>query len=66
MMPVRGQNGMPLGIGLAWCVQAADDGDFGLLHRFTLLLRQFLARTFQRWMSGQLREAALPIDQGPK
>ena len=44
----------------------ADDGDFRLLHRFTLLLRQFLARTFQRWKSGLLPEAALSIAQGPE
>lgn len=44
----------------------ADDGDFVVLHRFTLLLCQFLAKTFRRWMSGQLRDAALSIDQGPE
>ena len=28
----------------------ADDGDFVVLHRFTLLLRQFLVRMPQRWV----------------
>ncbi len=29
---------------------SADDGDFVVLPRFTLLLRQFLVRTPQRWV----------------
>ena len=55
-----------IGNWLAWCVQAADDGDFGSLHRFTLLLRQFLVGMLQRWMSGLLCDATLLNDQGPE
>ncbi len=56
----------PASVEVRLIICPADDGDLVVLHRFTLLLCQFLVRMPQRWEYQLLCEAVLSIAQSPE